>query len=185
MEQLTAGLWGPYSDRFVEGYEGRTACRNPVSFAVALYCGMGSGSLNALVKAFDTLHLVLGWNSSCTGEMLWGFQLAFDKSVVDDHFGSDIGEFTPLPRPPPVSAWARSSAALLSRPTEMQSTSENDFECFASTGVNTPWTYFQTWTSTQRSASNMRVEYAGLDLAIPFDLNKQPIVTGLRKAIRK
>lgn len=45
--------------------------------------------------------------------------------------------------------------------------------------------YFQTWTSTQRSASNMRVEYAGLDLAIPFDLNKQPIVTGLRKAIRK
>jgi hypothetical protein len=43
---------------------------------------MGSSSLNALVKAFDRLQLVLGWNSSCTGEMLWGFELAFDKSLV-------------------------------------------------------------------------------------------------------
>ena len=31
-------------------YDGRTACRKPASFAVALYCGMGSSSLNALVK---------------------------------------------------------------------------------------------------------------------------------------
>jgi len=29
---------------------------------------------------------------------------------------------------------------IRSTPTEMQSTSENDFECFASTGVNTPGT---------------------------------------------
>src|SRR6266851_3279004 len=29
---------------------------------------------------------------------------------------------------------------MRSTPTEMQSTSENDFECFASTGVNTPVT---------------------------------------------
>ena len=28
---------GPYSDYAVEIYEGRTACRNPASFAVALY----------------------------------------------------------------------------------------------------------------------------------------------------
>ena len=29
---------------------------------------------------------------------------------------------------------------MRSTPTEMQSMSENDFECFASTGVNTPGT---------------------------------------------
>src|SRR5882762_11677628 len=33
---------------------------------------------------------------------------------------------------------------IRSTPTEMQSTSENDFECFASTGVNTPQTMRQT-----------------------------------------
>ena len=53
--------------RLLESYEGWTDCRNPASFAVALYCGIGSNSLNALVKAFDRLHIVLGWNSSCTG----------------------------------------------------------------------------------------------------------------------
>src|ERR1700747_469389 len=31
---------------------------------------------------------------------------------------------------------------IRSTPTEMQSMSENDFECFASTGVNTPGTMF-------------------------------------------
>src|SRR5229473_7690453 len=31
---------------------------------------------------------------------------------------------------------------MRSTPTEMQSMSENDFECFASTGVNTPVTLF-------------------------------------------
>ncbi len=31
---------------------------------------------------------------------------------------------------------------MRSTPTEMQSMSENDFECFASTGVNTPGTMF-------------------------------------------
>jgi len=58
---------GPYSDYVVEIYEGRTDCRNPASFAVALYCGIGSSSLNALVNAFDRLHIVRAWNSSCTG----------------------------------------------------------------------------------------------------------------------
>jgi len=40
---------------------------DPASLAVALYCGIGSSSLNALVKAFERLHLVHGWNSSYTG----------------------------------------------------------------------------------------------------------------------
>jgi len=59
LEPRTRGLVGAYT--------GRTACRNPASFAVALYCGIGASSLNALVKAFDRLHIVLGWNSSCAG----------------------------------------------------------------------------------------------------------------------
>jgi hypothetical protein len=50
-----------------ERYEGRTDCRNPASFAVALYWGIGSSSLKALVKAFERLHMVRAWNSSCTG----------------------------------------------------------------------------------------------------------------------
>ena len=41
-------------------YESRTDSRNPASFAVALYCGIGSRSLNALVNAFDRLHSVRG-----------------------------------------------------------------------------------------------------------------------------
>ena len=58
---------GPYADISGGHYEGRTDCRKPASFAVALYCGIGSSSLNALVKAFERLHMVRGWNSSCTG----------------------------------------------------------------------------------------------------------------------
>jgi hypothetical protein len=40
---------------------------SPPGFAVALYWGIGSNSLNALVNAFDRLHMVRGWNSSFTG----------------------------------------------------------------------------------------------------------------------
>ena len=58
---------GPYADISGGDYEGRTDCRKPASFAVALYCGIGSSSLNALVNAFERLHMVRAWNSSCTG----------------------------------------------------------------------------------------------------------------------
>ena len=57
----------PHIDVSVGDYEGRTDCRKPASFAVALYWGIGSSSLNALVKAFERLHMVRAWNSSCTG----------------------------------------------------------------------------------------------------------------------
>jgi len=57
----------PRIDFSIAAYEGRTACRNPASFAVASYWGIGSSSLNALVNAFDKLHMDRGWNSSCTG----------------------------------------------------------------------------------------------------------------------
>ena len=48
-------------------YESETESRKPASFAVALYCGMGSSSLKALVNAFDRLHSVRGRNSSYCG----------------------------------------------------------------------------------------------------------------------
>lgn len=41
--------------------------RNPASLAVARYCGMGSSSLKAEVKALERLHMVRGWNSSWAG----------------------------------------------------------------------------------------------------------------------
>ena len=40
---------GPYADISDGHYEVRTDCRKPADFAVALYCGIGSSSLNALV----------------------------------------------------------------------------------------------------------------------------------------
>src|SRR4051812_7220946 len=49
--------WPPY----------RAEPRNPASFAVARNCGIGSNSLKADVKAFDKLHNVRGWKSSCCG----------------------------------------------------------------------------------------------------------------------
>lgn len=44
-----------------------TPFRNSARFAVALYWGRGSSSLNAEVNAFDRDHLVRGWNSSYFG----------------------------------------------------------------------------------------------------------------------
>jgi hypothetical protein len=43
------------------------ASRNLPSRAAARNCGIGSSSLNADVNAFDRLHMVRGWNSSCCG----------------------------------------------------------------------------------------------------------------------
>src|SRR5208283_4472670 len=62
--QLRLRCCRPLSDGH---YEGRTDCRKPANFAVALYWGIGSSSLNALVNAFERLHMVRAWNSSCTG----------------------------------------------------------------------------------------------------------------------
>gem|GEM_PF-3956738 len=62
-----SGVPGPCAGFSALGYEARADRRNPDNFAVALYWGIGSSSLNALVKALDRLHIVLGWNSSCTG----------------------------------------------------------------------------------------------------------------------
>jgi hypothetical protein len=47
-------------------YAGSCA-RKPPSLAVALNCGTGSSFLNALVKAFDKLHIILAENSGYYG----------------------------------------------------------------------------------------------------------------------
>jgi hypothetical protein len=73
------------------------------------------------------------------GKVFWSFQFALHKCLVDDHLGGDIGQFTSFH----ASTCFRIGSkfrCIRSTPTEMQSLSENDFECFASTGVNTPGT---------------------------------------------
>ena len=75
------------------------------------------------------------------GKMLGRFQFALHKSLVDDDLRRDISEFTPLPHLYLLPHRSK-LRCMRSTPTEMQSMSENDFECFASTGVNTPGTMF-------------------------------------------
>jgi len=68
--------------------------------------------------------------------MLGSFEFALHECLIDDHLRGDIGEFTS-----PSSHRFRIESklrCLRSTPTEMQSIRENDFECLASTGVNTP-----------------------------------------------
>ena len=67
-------------------------------------------------------------------KMFWCFQFALDEPLVDNYFCGDIAEFTPLPRLHLLSHRSK-FRRIRSTPTEMQSIRENDFECFASTGV--------------------------------------------------
>ena len=75
---------------------------NGPSFVVARNCGTGSSCFNADVKALDTLHMVRGANSSCSGlkYKLWTgparcfgrSNVAFDESLVDDELGRNVRE---------------------------------------------------------------------------------------------
>jgi len=73
------------------------------------------------------------------GEVFGSFESSVDKCLVDDDLGSDVRQLTRLPGlhllPHRIGSKLR---CIRSTPTEMQSISENDFECLASTGVNTP-----------------------------------------------
>jgi hypothetical protein len=69
--------------------------------------------------------------------MLRRFQLAFHERLVDDHLYGEIGDFFLLPTFY-LLAHRLKVPCIRSTPTEMQSMSENDFECFASAGVNAP-----------------------------------------------
>ena len=75
-------------------------------------------------------------------EVLWSFQSALDKRLVDDHLRGHIRQFTSLPGLRLLSHGLEVSLHSIHAhpPTEIQSMSKNDFECLASTGVNTPVT---------------------------------------------
>jgi hypothetical protein len=75
------------------------------------------------------------------GKVFWSFQFALDECLV----------ITTLAVTSVHSCFCQASTCfrmgsklrcIRSTPTEMQSVSENDFECFASTGVNTPGAMF-------------------------------------------
>ena len=80
------------------------------------------------------------------GKVLRSFEPALDKCFVDDRLGSDVRQFTSLPCLYLLSHRLE-VRCIRSTPTEMQSMSENDFECLASTGVNTLGTVFPNWVS--------------------------------------
>ena len=71
--------------------------------------------------------------------MLGCLQFALDKRFVDDDFGRDVGQSL-LCQASTCFRIGSKFRCVRSTPTEMQSMSENDFECFESTRVNTPET---------------------------------------------
>jgi len=104
--------------------------------------------LNAEVNALERLQIVRGLNSSYfgskiqvmhgPGKVFWSFQLALHKRLVDDHLGGDVRQLTPLPGLHLLSH--RLEVSLHPVNPDRDAVDENDFECFASTGVNTPGT---------------------------------------------
>ena len=75
------------------------------------------------------------------GQVFGSFQFPSHESFVDYDVGSDIGEFTASPSFDLLFIGSK-FRCIRSTPTETQSIRENDFECLASTGVNTPETMF-------------------------------------------
>jgi hypothetical protein len=71
-------------------------------------------------------------------EMLRSFESALDERFIDDHLGGDVRQFPFSARLPPAFALAQKFRCIRSTPTELESMSENDFECLASTGLKSP-----------------------------------------------
>ena len=72
-------------------------------------------------------------------QVLRGFQFAFNERFVDHHLGDGVGQVASLPASTCIRMGSK-FRCIQSTPTEMQSMGENDFECLASTGVNSPET---------------------------------------------
>jgi hypothetical protein len=82
--------------------------RNDASFAVVLNCGIGSSSLNALVKALDgppqgSRSELLGPRVeilvvNALGQVFRGIELALHEGPGDDQLGGVIRKTRPLPR---------------------------------------------------------------------------------------
>src|SRR5712692_10437686 len=62
---------------------------------------------------------------------------------------------------------------IRSTPTEMQSMSEKDFECFASTGVNTFVTMFPNWLSPAGPEANLVIDILSFDAYFYLDSAKR------------
>jgi hypothetical protein len=125
--------------------------RNSPNFRGRFELRIGSSSLNADVDAFERLPIVRDRNSSYFGskygscspcQMLRSFDFAFHERFVDDQLHCDSVSSLLFQ----ASTCFRSGSELRcirSTRTEMQSMSENDFECFARTGVKSPKTTTQ------------------------------------------
>jgi hypothetical protein len=74
-------------------------------------------------------------------QMFRGFQLSFDECLVDDHLGvTSINSL--LSQASTCFRIGSKFRRIRSTPTAMHSIGENDFECFANTGVTAPETIF-------------------------------------------
>jgi hypothetical protein len=76
--------------------------------------------------------------------MVRSFEPALHERLVDDYLRSDIRQFAPLLRLHLLPHRLEVTLHPINPPTEMQSISENDFECWASTGATLPLSE-QTW----------------------------------------
>jgi hypothetical protein len=76
------------------------------------------------------------------GKVLRSFQSSLHKRFVDDYLAvTSVNSL--LCQASTCFRIGSKFRCIRSTPTETQSMSENDFECFASTGVNTPGQCFQ------------------------------------------
>jgi hypothetical protein len=109
---------------------------NPTQYVGTPAIGTSKAAAAAGISSVGPANTVIDRRRRC-GKMLRSLQFALHERLINNDFGSDFGEFTPLPRSTRFRMGSK-SLCIRSTPTEMQSMSENDFECLASTGVNTP-----------------------------------------------
>src|SRR5215469_6254187 len=112
---------GPYSDYAVEICEGRTDCRNPASFPVALYCGDGLQILERAGEGIGQaphgpwLELLMHglkvqvMHSPC--QVLGKARFLLDEGLVDEQLGRSRRTTAATAKPPPAASAARSSFA--------------------------------------------------------------------------
>src|ERR1700716_1527652 len=115
---------------------------------------MGSSSLNAEVNALERLQIVRGRNSSYFGSKYRSCTVRAKCFGASSLPSANASLMTALAVTSVNSLRCHASTCfrmgskfrcIRSTPTEMQSIRENDFECFASTGVNTLGTMLPNW----------------------------------------